>query len=239
MKFMKFMFSAALGFLLCTGGLPGVAAPASSDLGLPLPPSVQALLGPSGLALNAADQKSVLREREVFARARLEGNRYRIQNVMLVHGGIVRTREAMTQFDRFAGMVPYIDRSDWNPVTQRLLVAGGIWKYRLQSLLQFSKKTPDLWTFEVVGGHFIGMKGAMQFETAAPGQTLVVFSGQVEGEHFPPRWVIERGAEIVFAVTGRRVRSLVEEFNPTDPKHDASATAQKIPQPRRRLESPN
>lgn len=208
-------------------------------------PQLAELLGPrpQGLGLSRADQKAVLDEREVFARARLEGGRdsvqrYSVQSVMLVHSGLARTREVMTQFGRFAGMVPYVEKSDWDPATGRLAVAGGIWRYRLESVLHFEQKDPLHWQFRVVEGHFIGMKGGMQFETAGPGRTLVIFSSEVRGERFPPKWVIERGAEIVFAVTGRRVRSLVED-PPQDVKQETrnGPDGSQVPQPRKRFES--
>lgn len=186
--------------------------------------------------------KNLIEEREVLARARLSGRQYSLKSAMLVNSGHARTREIMTRFDRFAGMVPYIDRSDWDPTSRRLQLAGGIWKYYLQATLQFVEKTPDRWEFEVIQGHFLGMKGAMQFETAGPGRTLVVFTGGVEGDRFPPRWVIERGAEIVFAVTGRRVRSLIEsqlqDLDYGRPKTQSEpAAGSELPRPRKRLDS--
>jgi hypothetical protein len=184
----------------------------------------------------ASEFAKILDERDVYSRARLEGHTYSVRNVMLMHAGMARTRAEVTQFGRFAGSIPYIEKSEWDPARKQLLVAGGIWKYQLQSLIQFEEKTPERWEFRIIGGHFLGMHGALEFESAGPGRTLVVFSGSVTGDHFPPQWVIERGAEIVFAVTGRRVRNWVENGS-QEPltKSPSGADAIGVPQPRKRL----
>ena len=210
-----------------------------------LPPAAEELFRSQGFA--PSQRVALLEGREVLSRARLgpvesaaKGARagvqaYTLSNAMLVNAGVARTRDELTHFDRFAGMVPYIDRSDWDPKTRRLLISGAIWKYRLQALLQFRPTTADRWEFEIIEGHFLGMKGFMQFEAAGPARTLVVFAGRIEGRQFPPRFVIERGAEIVFAVTGRRVRSLVEAQTEVTDYGRSKAPQAEIPQPRRRL----
>jgi hypothetical protein len=59
------------------------------------------------------------------------------------------------------------------------------------------------------------MSGAMKFQQLEPGKTLVMFEGELTADaqaRFPPKLIVEQGAEIIFGLTGRRVRSLVEDF---------------------------
>jgi len=177
--------------------------------------------------LPVSEKQGVLEGREVYTHARLQSQRYRMQNAMVVHASLQRTRRILTHFDLFAGLVPYIDRSKYDPLTRQLDVAGGIWKYRLESVLQFKEETPDRWSFRIIRGHFLGMTGVLEFRQTKPGRTLVTLEGVVQGDptaKFPPRLIIEQGAQIIFAVTGRRVRSLVEDlqFEPQDAVTSAS-----------------
>lgn len=198
-------------------------------------PAIEGLLRSHEIPASAT--RGIIEEREVYARARLEGRRYTVLNAMLVHAGLARTKEVVTQFDRFAGNIPYIEKSVWNEASRQLVIAGGIWKYQLQATLQFEEKSPSRWEFRVIQGHFLGMRGALDFETAGPGRTLVVFSGALEADRFPPRWVIERGAEIVFAVTGRRVRNWVEDpnYGRQQTQDPVGSGGVPVPSPRKRL----
>jgi hypothetical protein len=162
-----------------------------------------------------------LKEREIYTHAALQEPIYMVQSAMVVHASLSRTRQILTRFDLFAGKVPYIERSEYDSQTKRLRVAGGIWKYRLESTLQFEPESRDRWNYRIVEGHFQGMAGALTFQELEPGQTWVSFEGRyqgVPGAKFPPKVIIEQGFQIIFAVTGRRVRSLVEDrnFEPQD-----------------------
>ncbi len=204
----------------------------------------------------ASRRKAVLEDREVFTQARLQVPRYEVRNAMVVRASLERTRRILTHFDLFAGLVPYIDRSQYDPKTRLLDIGGGIWKYRLEATLQFHEETPDRWSFRIVRGHFLGMTGVMEFRRAEVGRTLVTFEGQLNaspGAKFPPRLIVEQGAQIIFAVTGRRVRSLVEDpqFEPqeavtraeqaprsgsrNDSERSERDSRSGIPQPRRSL----
>lgn len=179
------------------------------------------VLDASAFEIPASRRKAVLEEREVFTQARLQVPRYEVRNAMVVRASLERTRRILTHFDLFAGLVPYIDRSRYDPKTRLLDIAGGIWKYRLEATLQFQEERPDRWSFRIVRGHFLGMTGAMEFRRVEAGRTLVTFEGQLSappGAKFPPRLIVEQGAQIIFAVTGRRVRSLVEDpqFEPQE-----------------------
>jgi len=183
-------------------------------------------------------RKAVIEERDVYTQAKLEAPRYDVRNAMVVRASLERTRRILTHFDLFAGLVPYIDRSNYDPRTRLLDVAGGIWKYRLEATLQFREESPDRWSFRIIKGHFLGMTGVMAFRQIEPGRTLVTFEGGLtaeKGAKFPPRLIIEQGAQIIFAVTGRRVRSLVED--PQFEPQEAVTRAGEAPRSRSRNES--
>ncbi|MBU6376140.1 MAG: hypothetical protein KGQ59_09105 [Bdellovibrionales bacterium] len=178
--------------------------------------------------LPANKRSEVFEGREIYTQARLQSQLYSVKNAMVVHASLERTRRILTHFDLFAGLVPYIDRSKYDPMTRQLDVGGGIWKYRLESVLQFTPETPDLWKFRIIRGHFLGMVGALEFRQLKPGHTLVTLEGSIQadpGAKFPPRMIIEQGAQIIFAVTGRRVRSLVEDLH-YEPQEAVTAARQ-------------
>ena len=69
----------------------------------------------------------------------------------------------------------------------------------------------DRWIhYEIVGGHFTGLSGDIFFESWGEKGTAVYFGGEQQGAEFPPKFVIERGAEIVFGFTAKRMRSYIE-----------------------------
>jgi hypothetical protein len=183
-------------------------------------------------------RKAVVEDRDVYTQAKLEVPRYDVRNAMVVRASLDRTRRILTHFDLFAGLVPYIDRSVYDPRTRILDIAGGIWKYRLEATLQFREEARDRWSFRIIKGHFLGMTGAMEFRQIEPGRTLVTFEGSLtadKGAKFPPRLIIEQGAQIIFAVTGRRVRFLVED--PQFEPQEAVNRAGEAPRSRSRNES--
>ncbi len=185
--------------------------------------------GPAAWAFEipVSQRRGVLEGREIYTFARLHAPRYDVRSAMVVHASLERTRRILTHFDLFAGLVPYIDRSVYDRSSRLLDVAGGIWKYRLESILQFEEESPQRWKFRVIQGHFLGMTGAMEFSQVAPGRTLVTLDAGIlasQGAKFPPKLILEEGSQIVFAMTGRRVRSLVEDpqFEPQEAEKPAS-----------------
>lgn len=221
-----------MNFLSAIVLLPGLLSAAAASEPVP---AINELLRAHDIPASAVN--GLVAEREVYARAKLSGRRYSVLNAMVVHAGLARTKAVVTQFDRFAGNIPYIEKSEWNASRRQLLIAGGIWKYQLQATLQFEEKSASRWEFRVIQGHFLGMRGALDFESAGPGRTLVVFSGALEADRFPPRWVIERGAEIVFAVTGRRVRNWIEDpdYGRQQTQDPVGSGGVPVPSPRKRL----
>jgi ribosome-associated toxin RatA of RatAB toxin-antitoxin module len=169
------------------------------------PPRIEALLKP-------AVYRKVEREREVAVHADLEGERYEIYAAMLVRASPRRTREILTDYRVYARLIPYVDEARFDEKTRRLELRGGIWKYRLSSTLQFTEHSDRWIAFEVVEGHFRGMRGAFHFEPRDERGTLVYMRGDHRQAQWPPAMIVEQGAEIVFGFTAKRMRSYIEDF---------------------------
>jgi hypothetical protein len=172
-------------------------------------------------------------DRDVLTRAHLEdepggGEQYSYHAAMLVHAGLDRTRRILTDYQLYSKIIPYVDRTDFSPATRILNVEGGIWKFRLHSLVRFEERGSRWVRYRIVGGHFTGLEGDIYFEPLGEKGTLVYFDGAQRAKDFPPKFVIERGAEIVFGFTAKRMRSYVESNE--DATHEKD-----LPQPRSHL----
>lgn len=156
---------------------------------------------------------------------------YSFYAVMLTRTGLTRTRQVLTDYQLYSKLIPYVDETKYNPSTHLLELKGGIWKWRLSSTLKFEERG-DRWIhFQIVGGHFTGMTGDIFFEPQSSTQdTLVYMRGNQQGTHWPPAFILEQGAQIVFEFTAKRMRSYLE----SQPESGRSNN-DKIPQPRSHL----
>ena len=186
--------------------------------------------------------KKILDDREVMVHARLEqvgtgkepAKNYAFYTAMVVRADVEQVRRILTDYPLYAKVVPYVDRADYSPRTRILKLSGGIWKFRLDSQLRFEERGGRWLRYEIVDGHLIGLSGDILFESLGEKGTAVYFGGSLAGTQWPPSVVMERGAEIVFGLTGNRMRSYIEAQKRAvkgDGAHDS-----KIPQPRSRLE---
>jgi len=196
-------------------------------------PKVAVLLNPEVL-------KRVMEDRDVMAHASLNSyespavalkqgptplispttatlKKYSFYGVMRVRAGLALTRRILTDYSLYPKMISYIDQADFNPVTSVLWVQGGIWHWRLSSRVHFESRELGWIHFTVIAGHFAGLQGDFYFEPLPPPpgarvseETLVYFRGEKIGAEWPPAFVIEKGAEIVFGYTGRHMRSYIE-----------------------------
>ena len=192
------------------------------------PPQISTLVKPAIL-------KKVKEDREVVAFARLETlkdelKRYSLYSSMQVKAGLPKTYRILTDYRLYPKMVPYVEKADYDEKTHILLVEGGIWKFKVISSVHF-QEISDRWIrYEIVAGHFKGLKGNIYFEPASEKGTLVYIHGEQEGTHWPPQWIIERGAEIVFGFTAKRMRTYIETEAPGAAQNDTE-----VPKPRTHL----
>lgn len=159
---------------------------------------------------------------------------YSFYALMRVNAAPGLTRSTLTNYRLYAEMVPYVDHVELDEGRRVLLLEGGIWKFRLKSRIRFDEQG-DRWIhYRVVGGHFTGLEGDIFFEPFGEGGTLVYFTGGMVGRRWPPTFVVERGAEIVFGFTGKRMRSFIESRK-AEPKEQGAAQDAEIPKPRSHL----
>ena len=188
----------------------------------------------------------MIEDREVMVHAELAEladlpqkptQKYSFYATMLVRASEALTREVLTDYALYAKMIPYIDRADYDAKTQTLLVEGGLWKFRLLSRVKFEERGSKNIHYRIIGGHFTGLSGDIYFESQGEKGTAVLFNGALSGAQWPPRFIIERGAEIVFGFTGNRMRSYIEaKKKETGPGGFSGDSKQRqIPQPRSHL----
>jgi len=183
----------------------------------------------------------VLGDREIDVHAKLSepqpGDSLRVYSfyaAMVVGASQKTTRRILTDYPLYSQMIPYVDRTDFHPDSHILEVEGGIWKFKMKSSIFLQEKSERWLLFRVVGGHFKGLEGNVFFLPEGIGKTAVYFAGSQTHQTFPPRFVIERGAEIVFGFTAKRMRSYIEsKKNAPDQGVDQNGT--EIPQPRSHL----
>lgn len=218
--------------VLLVSALSLAQAPESADISQLLKPAVW---------------NEVIQEREIMTHASLDDlkddpkkkgvKKYSFYAAMLSHTGLAETRRILTDYKLYAKMIPYVSRADFSEKTRILEIAGGIWKFQLASSVRFEEKGERWISYRIVRGHFRGLEGNIHFQPHEKKGTAVYIDGALEGRDWPPRFVIERGAEIVFGFTARRMRSYLE--NPKERQIEAGGSKRdddnEIPQPRSRL----
>lgn len=215
--------------VLSLGALPGSAAspsPAASPHR-----NLNEILSPSVF-------RRILNEREVMAQATLQSfnpplKRYSFYSAMVVHASLAQTRSVLTNYELYAKMIPYVDRAEYHASSHLLHIEGGIWRFKLISNVQFEEKSDQWIRFRVVSGHFTGLTGEIFFESLGEKGTGVYFAGEQVGENWPPALILERGAEIVFEFTAKKMRSVIESQRRAEPQ--GAPNDQAIPQPRSHL----
>jgi len=173
--------------------------------------------------------------REVMVRAKLDEGKYQYYALMQVSAPIDRARALLTDYRLYAQSIPYVDRVVWDEATQTLEIEGGVFQYRLHSWVKFDdggrKTGAGSIAYRIVAGHFAGLSGRIAFELAPSKGVLVYFDGEKSGDQWPPAFVIERGAEIVFSFTAERMRKRIESGELDAPLPPAG----QLPTPNRKL----
>lgn len=184
----------------------------------------------------------MLKEREAVVYASLGDaddslKLYRFYAGMQVNAPLAATRKVLTDYELYARMIPYIDHAKYSPETRVLDIQGGVLGFVLKSQVRFQERGEGWIQYRIVGGHFQGLSGDILFEPAEARGTAVVMRGEKLGTHWPPKFIIERGAEIVFGFTARRMRSYIESESHKAPAQGGAkhGSPEEIPQPRSRL----
>ncbi len=193
--------------------------------------------------LKSSQWKSMISDREIILNAQLKNlantnmKKYSFYTAMLVKNRLSMTRAVLTDYKVYSQLIPYIDYTEYSVKEHLLRIEGGIWSFRLKSKVYFQEVKERWIHYEVTEGHFSGLTGDIYFENLQNEGTVVYLKGEKEGIHWPPRFVIEQGAEIVFGFTAKRMRSYIE--NQKNPEkgvtNHGELQGQQIPQPRSHL----
>jgi hypothetical protein len=192
------------------------------------PPRIETLLKPS-----VYDR--TLKDREVMTHASLDGNHYTYYATMLVRASASQTRSVLTNYALYSKMISYIDEAKYDLDHQILEISGGIWKFKLRSWLKFEERGPGWIHFTIIRGHFTGMTGEVLFESQGEKGTLVYLGGAQTQAEWPPKLIIEQGAQIVFGFTASRMRSYIESQKEPPKESQTKESNDQVPQPRSRL----
>lgn len=123
------------------------------------------------------------------------------------------TRRILTQYEIYEKLIPFIDHVRVLEDPSQVSLEGGIFGWKMISLIQFQDKDPGWVHFVITQGSFTGMQGDFYFEEK-PGQkdaSLVYFHVQHTAQHFPPRFIMELGAKIILSFTASRMQEYIEE----------------------------
>ncbi|MGE4105731.1 MAG: hypothetical protein AB7F66_00850 [Bacteriovoracia bacterium] len=190
-----FFVFAGLGLHSAQGGKPPVGrAPQVSDY-----------FKPEALA-------RVLKDREAVASARLDQPDYHFSLAVLVRASRPQVWQTVTTYGLYEKLIPMIEKSEFDAKTKRLELAGGIFGFKLRSFLKFRERTPQWLEYEVVEGHFVGMKGHLITQDAGEKGVIVALLGTHASDQWPPKFVMEEGAKIVLNLTANKMRSYIEDL---------------------------
>lgn len=191
----------------------------------PQAPEIKSLLKPS-------IYDRAIKEREIMTHASLDDKHYSYYSTMTVRATTDQARAILTNYSLYSKMISYVDKAEYDENTHELAIEGGVWGWKMRSWIKFEERGKNWIHYTFVRGHFTGMAGDILFESEGEKGTLIYMGGEQTQEEWPPKFVLERGAEIVFGFTGNRMRSYIEEHK-TEGK--AEPHDQNVPQPRSRL----
>ena len=198
--------------------------------------------------LKAKTLKKVLEQKDVVTHAVLdsvgeEKKSYSFYSVMVIGARAALVKQALTDYDVYEKLIPFVEVSNYNLQTRQLHLIGGIWGFQMNSHIEFKEKNDRWITFTFVEGHFKSMTGEIIMQpilNRPRDETLVFLRGQMTGpkDVWPPAFIVEQGAEVVLSYTGKKMRSQIEQMK-IKPKGieepDGRNNAEKIPQPRSRI----
>jgi hypothetical protein len=157
----------------------------------------------------------VVEDKEILTHASLDEmhgsnlKKYSFYTAMLVKASLVQCRRVLTDYKLYSQMVPYIDKADYSAKSRILDIEGGIWRFKLHSQVLFEDQNEQTIHYTIIAGHFTGLTGSIYFESLGEKGTAIYLKGEQISQSWPPRFILERGAEIVFGYTATRMRSYI------------------------------
>lgn len=187
--------------------------------------------------------KRILENREVFTNADLEYvghpkfeylGGYEFYGVALVRASVRQTDQILKRYDRYKDIIPLVKISRWNKKRKELLLGGSIWKYRMRSWIKIKEKPLKGAEFRIVRGALKGLYGDIYYESAGEKGTIVFVRGFLKGLKWPPKLILEQGAEIALTLAANKMRAYVE----THKGEFEAATGLKKKNPKRNKDFP-
>lgn len=133
------------------------------------------------------------------------------------------TRRILTHYEIYGELIPFIDYVKVLEDPSQASIKGGIFGWKMISLIQFQNKDPGWVHFIITQGSFKGMQGDFYFEEKPrqPNASVVYFHVQHIAQQFPPRFIMELGARIILSFTANRMQAYIEEEIEKRPVPDA------------------
>ena len=140
---------------------------------------------------------------------------YSFYGAIMVRASRKQVMRVLGRYDQLSEVIPYINTSRFDPKSRTLRLEGQLFKYKLWSNVLFEEEADHYLRYRFLRGHFSGMKGFLQIDPA-PGKwaeqyVILMLTGEVIGQKWPPAFVVEKGMEIALSVTARKMRSYIEK----------------------------
>lgn len=182
---------------------------------------------------SAEVRKRIVEEREIITQAKLKGEKYSFWAAMQVNTSPKVAVDRLTDYPSYRQMSRFVTRAEILP-NGWVRIEGGVFGFRLESSVDVRRKTegPDTEKLEYVirEGSLIGLKGSVRVEALPKKGSWIFFDGELRGKNWPPAFVMERGAEMVFGFAAQFMRKSMETERPDHAQQTG-------PQPRKKLQS--
>jgi len=137
---------------------------------------------------------------------------YQAGAAFTINAPVSVTRDILTRYEVYEKLIPFIDDIKVIEAPAKVAIEGGILGWKMLSLIQFHDKDPGWIHFVVTHGSSAGMEGDFYFEAKRGHQntSLVYFRVMQSDENFPPRFIMESGANMILRSTANKMREYIE-----------------------------
>ncbi len=169
--------------------------------------------------LSSQDYEALIEDDETYVTTKLGKTpnppfleTYQAGAAFTINAPVSVTRDILTRYEVYEKLIPFIDDIKVIEAPAKVAIEGGILGWKMLSLIQFHDKDPGWIHFVVTQGTFAGMEGDFYFEAKRGHQntSLVYFRVMQSDEHFPPRFIMESGANMILRNTANKMREYIE-----------------------------
>ena len=184
-----------------------------------------------------ANRKKLKDDRAVLVSVNTEDVKDRQGNVRLAMAGagyVNRSREhafkLSQEYWRLQDVSDHFKTVKWDPAKSELFVITEALRYQARMILKITPSNDDVAKksrigWEVIWGHFLGMKGEIALESIDAKTTLISLRGNYEAKELPlPKVLMGFALEIITQKVAEKMRTYIETHSP-------SVTASPTPTP--------